>query len=101
MARKLVCPVEHIPINGMKTFSLAPSKKVLILNSNDKTHACQGMCPHQDVCLEEGLFDGEILTCHQHLWQWKISTGEPVGLAEAPLEIYDITIEGGNVYIDD
>ncbi len=53
------------------------------------------------MCLEEGLFDGDVLTCHQHLWQWKVETGEPIGLAEEPLEVYDVEIEGVNVYIHD
>ena len=57
------------------------------------------MCPHQDVALCEGLFDGSVLTCHQHLWQWDIRTGAPMGLAEAPLERYDVSVEGDAIYV--
>ena len=47
----------------------------------------------------EGLYDGNVLTCHQHLWQWDIKTGAPLGLAEAPLERYDVFIEGEAIYV--
>lgn len=100
MTRKLICRVDQVPKGGMKAFNVDASRQVLILNSNEKIYACQSICPHQEVCLEEGLFDGEVLTCHQHLWQWKVETGEPIGLAEEPLEVYDVEVEGANVYIN-
>lgn len=99
MSRKLVCQIGDMPADGMKAFDLDASMGVLILRSNENIYACQSLCPHQAVCLEDGLFDGEILTCHQHLWQWKIETGEPIGLAEAPLETYEVEIENGEIYI--
>ena len=36
---------------------------------------------------------------HQHLWQWDITTGAPVGLAEAPLERYDVQLDEGELYV--
>ena len=99
MTRKLICHVDEIPTDGMKSFDVDAARRVLILSSNEKIYACQSSCPHQDVCLEDGLFDGEVLTCHQHLWQWNVETGEPIGLAEEPIEVYEVEVEGGNVYI--
>jgi toluene monooxygenase system ferredoxin subunit len=58
------------------------------------------MCPHQEVALCEGMYDGKVLTCHQHLWQWDIRTGAAMGIAEAPLERYDVTVEGDAIYVD-
>jgi toluene monooxygenase system ferredoxin subunit len=75
--------------------------KVLIANSGEDYFACQAMCPHQEVALCEGLYDGSVLTCHQHLWQWDIRTGAPMGLAELPLELYKVSVDDGAVYIDE
>lgn len=101
MTRKKICQTDQVPTNTVKGFDLNESKRILIINANDTFYASQGMCPHQEVCLEEGLFDGEVLTCHQHLWQWKIATGEPIGLAEMPLEVYTVEVEENTVYIHD
>lgn len=92
-----VCRVEEIPHDEKREFTLADGVRVLVLNCGGDLFAYPAACPHQDVPLCEGLFDGRVLTCHQHLWQWDARTGEPLGLAEAPLQKYEIRIEGGAV----
>ncbi len=92
-----VCRVEEIPQNGMREFALADGKQVLVLNCDGEVFAYQAKCPHQDVALCEGLFDGHVLTCHQHLWQWDARTGEPLGPAELPLHKFDVSTEDGAV----
>ena len=74
--------------------------KLLVANSGDAYYAYQAMCPHQEVPLCEGLYDGSTLTCHQHLWQWDIRTGAPLGLAEAPLEFFQVKVDAGNLYVE-
>jgi toluene monooxygenase system ferredoxin subunit len=99
MTRKLVCLTADIPSNGMKECEAEGGLKLLVANSGQDYFAYQAVCPHQDVALCEGLYDGCVLTCHQHLWQWDIRTGGPIGLAEAPLEYYDVKVEDGSIYI--
>lgn len=100
MSRKRICATADIPANGMKECVAEGGLKLLVANSGDAYYAYQAMCPHQDVALCEGLYDGSVLTCHQHLWQWDIRTGAAIGLAEAPLEFYDVKVEDGSVYIE-
>lgn len=99
MKRIPICRASDIPTNGMKSIDAPSGLKVLVAHSGDNYYAYQGLCPHQDVCLGEGFFDGSTLTCHQHLWQWDITTGAPVGLAEAPLERYAIEHENGEIFV--
>jgi toluene monooxygenase system ferredoxin subunit len=94
-----VCKSSDIPPNGMKTYDLESGWKVLIANAGSDYYAYQGICPHQEVCLGEGFYDGAVLTCHQHLWQWDIATGEAVGLAEASLESYEVKVEDGEIFV--
>lgn len=99
MKRIHICKASDIPANGMKSYDTALGVKVLIANSGDAFYGYQGLCPHQDVCLDEGIFDGATLTCHQHLWQWDITTGDALGMAEAPLERFQIEHEGGDLFV--
>ena len=99
--KRLACRRDDVPQGGLKECELDGGMKVLIANSGDEYFACQAMCPHQEVALCEGLYDGSVLTCHQHLWQWDIRTGAPMGLAELPLELYKVSVEDGTVYIDE
>lgn len=94
-----VCTTEDVPSNGMKEVELE-GKTILIVNSGDEYYAFNGICPHQEVRLCEGLFDGCVLTCHEHLWQWEVQNkGAPIGLAEAPLEYYDVKVENDEIYV--
>jgi len=100
MARKFVCRRTEVPANGMAAFDAGDGLKVLIARSGEEYFACQATCPHQDVSLAEGLYDGSVLTCHQHLWQWDIRTGSPIGLAETPLECFKVEMDNDSIYVD-
>ena len=99
MGKTFVCPRSQVPANGMVECAVEGGLKLLIANAGDDYFAYQAMCPHQDVALCEGLYDGSVLTCHQHLWQWDIRTGAPIGLAEAPLEGFPVEVEGDSIYV--
>lgn len=99
MGKRLVCRVTEIPANGMKECNAEGGLKLLVANSGSEYFAVQATCPHQEVALCEGLFDGSVLTCHQHLWQWDIRSGAPLGIAETPLERFDVTVEGDTIYV--
>ena len=95
----MICRTSDVPANGLKECEGEGGIKLLVANSGSEYFAVQALCPHQDVPLCEGLYDGSVLICHQHLWQWDIRTGAPMGLAEAPLERYDVTVDGDAIYV--
>lgn len=99
MTEKRICRVEDVPSNGLKECEVENSTPVLIINSGDDFFACNAICPHQEVPLCEGMFDGKVLTCHMHLWQWDVASGAPIGLAEAPLEMFDVSVDDGWISI--
>ena len=99
MTKRLVCRVAEVPENGLKECEVEGGLKLVVANAGGEFFGFQAVCPHQEVPLCEGLFDGTTLTCHMHLWQWDVRTGVPLGIAETPLERYDVTVEGGAVYV--
>src|SRR5664279_6399333 len=99
MQKRFVCLREHIPANGMVQCETESGLKLLVANAGTDYFAYQATCPHQDVPLCEGLYDGSVLTCHQHLWQWDIRTGAAMGLAEAALESFPVEVDGDSIYV--
>jgi len=99
MGWKRVIGAETLEHGTMKQLSTEDGQEVLVLKGDAVFFACQTMCPHLDTPLEEGMFDGETLTCHQHLWQWDIESGDPKGLAEAALKCYRTKSENGSLFI--
>ena len=97
--RIALCKVTDIPANGIKQVK-ANGKDICVLNGGSQFFACQAQCPHEKIPLCEGIFDGETLTCVEHLWQWSVvDNGETRGLAETRLEMYDVEIDAGTVYL--
>jgi len=94
-----VCRVADVPENGLKECEAEGGLKLVVANAGGEFFGFQAVCPHQDVPLCEGLFDGATLTCHMHLWQWDVRSGAPLGLAEAPLQRYALAVEGGSLYL--
>lgn len=100
MARKHICKLTDVPVNSMREFKVAHGPKVCVVNSGDRFFACQAACPHQGVALCEGAFDGEMLTCLEHLWQWNLRDGgAPCGLAESGLRMYATEVDGDALYL--
>ena len=95
----LVCRVADVPENELREFEAEGGLKLVVANAGGEFYGFQASCPHQDVPLCEGLFDGSTLTCHMHLWQWDVRTGSPLGLAEAPLQRYPLARNGDSVYL--
>ena len=99
MAKRMVCRVADVPENTLKECEAEGGLKLVVANAGGEFVGFQAMCPHQDVPLCEGLFDGQTLTCHMHLWQWDVRSGAPLGIAEAPLQRYPLVREGDALYL--
>lgn len=91
--------VRDLDVGGKKEVTLANGKLVLLIRNENGLFACCADCPHQDTPLAEGSLDGKVLTCPLHFWQWNIETGERMGIAELPLEVYEIRQENGEWFI--
>jgi len=99
MTKRMVCRVADVPENTLKECEAEGGLKLVVANAGGEFFGVQAICPHQEVPLCEGMFDGSTLTCHMHLWQWDVRTGAPMGIAEAPLERFPLVREGDALYL--
>jgi (2Fe-2S) ferredoxin len=91
-------PGVAVPANGMKQYSVNGTD-VLIVNAGSDFMAYQALCPHEAVPLADGVHDGSVLTCLEHLWQFDLRTGAPMGDAQEGLKGYRLKEEGGELYV--
>jgi toluene monooxygenase system ferredoxin subunit len=94
-----VCRRDEVPDNGMKEFAVDGSSRVLIVNAGTEYFAYQAQCPHEAVQLEQGIHDGSVLTCLEHMWQFDVRTGAPLGDADTGLTGYRLKDEGGILHV--
>jgi toluene monooxygenase system ferredoxin subunit len=97
---KKVCERGAVPAGGMKQFDLAGGPSVLIVNADGQLYAYQAYCPHEAVKLEDGVHDGAVLTCLEHMWQFDVKTGAPLADADAGLQAYPLKEEAGALWVD-
>jgi nitrite reductase/ring-hydroxylating ferredoxin subunit/(2Fe-2S) ferredoxin len=98
LAWKRVCAVGDVGANDMKEFAV-DGTSVLIVNAGDTLAAFQAMCPHEAVPLAQGICDGSIVTCLEHMWQFDARTGAPMGDALEGLKTFPLKQEQGEVFV--
>jgi nitrite reductase/ring-hydroxylating ferredoxin subunit/(2Fe-2S) ferredoxin len=97
-AWKRVGPATEVPPNGMKEFSV-DGITVLIVHTGAEYVALQALCPHEAIPLEQGIHDGSVLTCLEHMWQFDIRTGAPLGDALEGIRSYPVKEDRGELYV--
>ncbi len=114
MARHDFCSETDIPLGQMKQFKVAGGS-VVIYHLEDGFYATQTNCTHTFGPLRMGkLIDGCKIQCPIHRAQFDIRSGEVVRWANFPpgiqllnvlrsekaLRTYDVTVEGGRLFVD-
>jgi nitrite reductase/ring-hydroxylating ferredoxin subunit len=93
-----VAAIADVPARGMRAF-VVDGVNVLIAHTGDRFVAVQSLCPHEAIPLESGLIDGATLTCLEHMWQFDLETGAPLGEALEGLHTYPLKTEEDQLYI--
>ena len=84
MAKTLLCRVSEVPRDCIKELALDEARKVCVINAGGTFYACQAACPHEGVALCDGCVEARRSPVSS-TWQWELSSGAPLGLAESPL----------------
>ena len=98
-AWRRVTAADAVPSQGMKAFLVDGVGVLIVHTGGDEYVAVQTQCPHEMVPLEEGLVQGTTLTCLEHMWQFDLRSGAPLGEAEEGLRRYPLKNEGGALYV--
>ena len=98
VAWKRVCATADVPANAIKEFGI-DGTRLIVVNADGAFAAFQAVCPHETVPLAEGVCDGAVLTCLEHMWQFDARTGAPMGDAQEGLKTFPLKEEQGELYV--
>lgn len=83
----------------MKEFKVN-DEVILVVNQNNKLRAVSGICTHRSFHLARGILRENSIVCTLHLSEFDLDTGKPNNPpATAPLKVYNLIIDGNDVYI--
>lgn len=100
MAFVKLCNLDDLWEGEMESFEIDGQEVLLVCAEGGDVRAFQGVCPHQDIPLVEGKFDGKTLVCRAHQWVFDACTGVGINPGDCQLASYPIKIEGTEIFVD-
>ena len=83
-----VCSLDDLWEGDMESFEVA-GKEILVIHADGgDLYAVQGICPHQEIPLEQGTLRAKTLTCRAHLWQFDVATGNGINPEDCRLAVF-------------
>lgn len=95
-----VCTVDDLWEGEMESFMVNGHDVLLVCAEGGAVKAFQGMCPHQDISLAEGKFDGEKIICRAHLWQFDACNGKGINPDDCALAEYPVKLDGDDILVE-
>jgi len=100
-AGERACALDDLPDVGALQVIIAGEMIAVVRDEAGDVHAISDLCTHATVPLSEGEVDGCTIECWLHGSRFDLRTGEPTGLpAITPVDVYPVTIEGDDVFVD-
>jgi toluene monooxygenase system ferredoxin subunit len=81
-------------------FEVDGVKIVLVWPEGGQVKAYQDRCPHQDISLAEGSFEGKVIKCRAHFWTFSGDDGEGINPRRCKLAEYPVKVEDDSIYVD-
>lgn len=75
-------------------------KEIALFNIDGKVYATTNICPHQAGPLSESSIDGTEITCPWHGWVFDVKDGVSPVNPRAKIPVYQVKVDGNDVYID-
>lgn len=94
-----VCAEDDVWEGEMSHRVLPDGATLLLVNPDGRIRAFQGMCPHQATSLADADFDGEIITCPGHLWEFDACSGAGINPANSRLCEYPASVRSGELFV--
>lgn len=97
MAAKVkVCVRSELPRGGFLAASVE-GKRIVVFDLDGGLHATSAVCAHQGGPLDQGLFEGSVVICPWHGWEFDVRTGEAIHdpgrcIATYPVAVVDDAI---------
>ncbi|ANJ66218.1 (2Fe-2S)-binding protein [Halothiobacillus diazotrophicus] len=100
MAFETVCKASLLYEGELVPCMVGDKEIVIMWADGGKPKAYEARCPHEDVSLGRGDFNGRILYCIAHGWVFDGRTGQGLQPTGCAMKEYPMRIENGMVLVD-
>ena len=99
MAKIKVAKVSELQENQGKLVNVN-GKEIALFKINNQFFAVDNMCLHMGGSLSEGEIENNNITCPLHGWQFDLKTGNNIMPGMGKLNIYKVSIEKEEIFIE-
>lgn len=100
MSFERLCAGSDLDVGEMQAFFLNDWEVLVVRDASGTLRAMDGVCPHEDFSLGYGSFDGQVVTCANHLWCFDVATGRGIRPTSTRLDQYAVEVRDGDVFVD-
>jgi nitrite reductase/ring-hydroxylating ferredoxin subunit len=94
-----VAKTSDVPVGKMLHVEV-DGKEILIANVERKFYAVGDRCPHMNAMLSKGTLNNSIVTCPRHFSSFDLVTGKAVSGNTQGLQVYEVKVEGNDIFVD-
>lgn len=93
-----ICSKSDLPEPGSAKEFGAGSAAICVANVNGQISAMDNVCPHRGGPLGQGMVENGKIVCPWHAWAFDIKTGQAAHSPNAKIKVYEIKVEGDDVF---
>lgn len=98
MTAHRVCTLEELPAGTAR--EVAVNGRILAFFNRDGNIFClDGICPHSGGPLAKGKFEGCLVTCPWHFWQFNVKTGMHSMTENIRQQTYEVEVRKGVIHV--
>lgn len=99
--RVRVCRLDEVAAGELRPFRVGGvTWPVIVTIVDGALVAVPGVCPHEDVGLDDGELRGTEIVCPGHGWGFDVLTGRCKHAPWLTLRRYPVTVVGDDVFVD-
>lgn len=99
MGREKVAEISDIPKGTTLSYAL-DGKNIAVCNVEGSFYAIEDVCTHDGAPLDQGILQGNIITCPRHGATFDVTTGAALSMpAVVPVKTIPLEIESEVIYI--
>ncbi len=96
-----LCRLDDVRVGEMTSFMVEDREIIVVWPiGGSGPKAYDVACPHQQLPLADGDFDGRLIVCAAHKWRFDAETGEGMHPIRCNLTAYPLRIEDDEIVID-
>jgi nitrite reductase (NADH) small subunit len=98
--RHRVAKLDELPKGAGWLVELPDGREVALFRDGKRVHALDAVCPHRGAILAFGEVRDGIVRCPLHAWPFRIADGTCPEFPEASVRTFEVTVEGGEVFLE-